>query len=71
VVCDSTVFVEKLEERMAWDDIARDAYKRRGSGYPSDMTDAQWAYGARCLPPAKRRGRPRTGDLRKVLDAIF
>jgi putative transposase len=71
MVCDSTVFVEKMEEHMAWDDIAREEYKRSGSGYPSDMTDREWAYVAPLLPPARRGGRPRTADLRKVLDAIL
>lgn len=56
---------------MAWDDIARAEYKRTGPGYPSDMTDREWAYVGPCLPPAKRGGRPRTADLRKVLDAIL
>ena len=56
---------------MAWDDIAREEYKRSGSGYPSDMTDREWAYVEPFLPPAKTGGRPRTSDLRKVLNAIL
>jgi putative transposase len=71
VVYDSTVFVEKMEERMAWDDIAREEYKRRGPGYPSDMTDREWAYVCPCLPPARHGGRPRRADLRKVMNAIL
>jgi len=42
--------------------------KRR---YPTDLTDAQWALVAPLLPPAKHGGRPRTVDLRRVLDTIF
>jgi putative transposase len=39
--------------------------------YPSDLTDAQWAILAPLLPPAKPDGRPRTTDLREVVDAIL
>jgi putative transposase len=39
--------------------------------YPSDLTDAQWAELEPLLPPAKPGGRPRTTDLREVLNAIF
>jgi putative transposase len=60
-----------MEERMAWDDIAREEYKRTGSGYPSDLTDREWAYVCPYLPPARHGGRPRTADLRKVMNAIL
>jgi transposase len=39
--------------------------------YPTDLTDEQWALVEPLLPPAKRGGRPRTVDLRLVLDTIF
>jgi len=42
--------------------------------YPSDLTDAQWALIAPLLPPAKsgpQGGRPRTVNLREVLNGIF
>lgn len=39
--------------------------------YPTDLTDDQWAVLAPLLPPAKRGGRPRTADLRLVLNTIF
>jgi putative transposase len=39
--------------------------------YPSDLTDEQWALIAPLLPPAKRGGRPRTADLREVLNALL
>jgi transposase len=38
--------------------------------YPSDLTDAQWAAIEPLIPPAKPGGRPRTTDLRQVLNAI-
>ena len=46
--------------------------KRRA--YPTDLTDAQWALIEPLLPPAKsgpQGGRPRTVDLREVLNGIF
>ncbi len=39
--------------------------------YPTDLTDDQWAVVRPLLPPAKRGGRPRTTDLRLVLNTIF
>jgi putative transposase len=39
--------------------------------YPSDLTDAQWNYLAPLIPPAKPGGRPRSVDIRAVVDAIF
>jgi putative transposase len=39
--------------------------------YPSDLTDAQWQIVGPLLPPAPGGGRPRTLDLREVVDAIL
>lgn len=42
--------------------------------YPSDLTEAQWAILAPLLPAAKsgpQGGRPRTVNLREVLNSIF
>jgi putative transposase len=39
--------------------------------YPSDLRDAEWALIAPFMPAAKRIGRPRTTDLRAVVDAIL
>lgn len=39
--------------------------------YPSDLTDAQWEELAALLPPAKPGGRPRTVDMREVMNAIL
>jgi transposase len=39
--------------------------------YSSDLTDAEWALLAPFIPPAQHGGRPRTTDMREVLDAIF
>lgn len=39
--------------------------------YPSDLSDAEWQIVEPLIPPAKHGGRPRTLDMRQVLDAIF
>ena len=39
--------------------------------YPSDLTDREWAVLAPLLPSAGGPGRPRTHELRLVLDAVF
>ena len=39
--------------------------------YPSDLTDDQWAILDPLLPGAKPGGRPRSVDLREVLDGIL
>ncbi len=54
-----------------WKPEHRTAADRRGLRYPSDLTDAEWALVAPLIPPAKRGGRPRTVNLREVLNGIF
>jgi len=39
--------------------------------YPSDLTDEQWQVLRRLIPPAKSGGRPRTVDMREVLNTLF
>ena len=39
--------------------------------YRSDLTDAQWELIQPLLPPAKPGGRPRTVDLREVVNTLF
>ena len=39
--------------------------------YPSDLTDSQWHLIKDLLPAPKPRGRPRTVDLRQVINAIL
>jgi putative transposase len=38
--------------------------------YPSDLTDPEWVILGPLIPPAKRGGRPRTVNMREVLNAI-
>lgn len=39
--------------------------------YSTDLTDAQWERVAPLLPPAKHGGRPRTVNLREVVNTIL
>ena len=39
--------------------------------YPSDLSDKEWALLEPLIPPAKGGGRPRTTNMREVLNAIF
>lgn len=39
--------------------------------YPSDLTDEQWAILEPQIPPAKHGGRPRTVNMREVLNTLF
>lgn len=39
--------------------------------YPTDLTKAEWTLLAPLIPAAKRGGRPRTSDIREVVNAIF
>ncbi len=56
---------------MPWTDITRAEYRRNNERYPSDMTDAEWDLISPLLPPARPGGRPRTTNLRDVMDAIL
>jgi len=38
--------------------------------YPTDLSDAQWARIAPLIPPPKPGGRPRSVDMREILNAI-
>ncbi|MDQ4123144.1 MAG: transposase, partial [Acidobacteriota bacterium] len=39
--------------------------------YSTDLTDEEWALLSELIPRAKPGGRPRTTDIREVLNAIF
>src|SRR5262249_13565693 len=39
--------------------------------YPTDLTEAEWILLAPLIPVAKPSGRPRTTDMREVVNAIF
>jgi transposase len=54
-----------------WTPEHRRAAERRGLRYPSDLTAAEWEHVRPLIRPAKRGGRPRSVDVREVLNAIF
>ncbi len=56
---------------MPWTEITRRQYRRDELRYTSDMTDAEWALIAPHLPAPRRLGRPRTTQLRSVVDALL
>jgi putative transposase len=43
----------------------------RSPRYPSDLTDAEWAYVQPLLPAASKDGRPEKHDRRDIVDAIL
>ena len=43
----------------------------RQKHYASDLSDGEWRQLAPLLPPRKATGRPRSVELREVVDAIF
>ncbi len=54
-----------------WTEETRPHYDRSHLRYPSDLTDEEWALIAELIPPARRGGRPRTVDVREVLNAVL
>ncbi len=56
---------------MPWTETARREYRRDFPRYASDMTDREWALIEPFLPGPRRLGRPRTADLREVMNAIL
>ncbi len=39
--------------------------------YPSDLTEQEWLLLKDLVPPAKFGGRPRTVEIREILNAVF
>ena len=54
-----------------WTTSNRGMHDRRNLRYPGDLSDAESAFVAPMIPPAKRGGRPRTVNVREVLNGIF
>ena len=54
-----------------WTEEHRRIYRREGSGYPSDLRDAEWTRLAPLIPEASPGGRPRKTDMRAAMNAIF
>lgn len=55
---------------MARTEITRRRHSREGLRYASDLTDAEWALVEPLMPGRARTGRPRTTELRVVMEAI-
>jgi putative transposase len=56
---------------MSWTEITRPHYQREGLRYASDLKDEEWELIAPFMPERRQLGRPRTVDLREVLNAIL
>jgi transposase len=54
-----------------WTAENRQRYNRDKLRYPSDLTDEEWSWIERLIPPAKRGGRRRDVDVREVLNGVM
>ena len=54
-----------------WTTENRSRYDRSKLRYPSDLSDAEWAFIAPLIPPAKRGGGKRTVNLREVVNGLM
>ncbi len=54
-----------------WTDEQREKYKRPGGGFPSDVTDAEWAVLGPLIPDATPGGWPRKTNMRSAMNAIL
>ena len=54
-----------------WTETTRRQYGREDLRYASDVTDREWRLIEAELPPAKKLGRPRSTELRAVVNALF
>ncbi len=52
-------------------DTTREKYERRNPRYANDLTDGEWQLIEPFLPLAGLIGRPRTTDLREVVNALL
>ena len=56
---------------MAWTETSRRQYRCSGRKYEADLSEAEWKLIVGLLPAPRRLGRPRSADLRKMVEAIF
>ena len=54
-----------------WTDEHRAKYRRDEAGFPSNLTDPEWARLAPLIPDAKPGGRPRKTEMRSAMNAIL
>jgi putative transposase len=60
-----------MEVTMTWTETTRQQYRRDHLVYASDTTEAEWLLLSFFLPAPCRVGRPRTVELRAVMNAIL
>jgi transposase len=56
---------------MPWTEITRPQYRRDDLRYASNLRDEEWALVVAFMPAAHRLGRPRSADLRSIVNAMF
>lgn len=56
---------------MPWTEITRPQYRREGLRYASDLTDAEWGLIEPFMPAPRPVGRPRTTEMRDVVEALL
>lgn len=56
---------------MAWTATTRPHYERQSSRYASDMTVEEWTLIEPFMPACRHLGRPRTTELREVVNALL
>jgi putative transposase len=60
-----------MEVAMPWTEITRQHYRRENPRFASDLTDPEWRLLEPTMPAPAGTGRPRTTDLREVVNAIL
>lgn len=58
-------------DKTMWTEITRAQYRRKGLRYSSDTTEAEWAVIEPLRPAARRLGRPRTVNVREIVNGIL
>ena len=54
-----------------WTEITHPKYERKGAGYSSNLSDAEWAMIEPRLPQRNRLGRPPKTETRNVVNALL
>jgi hypothetical protein len=54
-----------------WIEITRPKYERKGLGYSSDLSDAEWLMIEPRLPQRSRLGRPPKTEMRSVVNELL
>jgi len=54
-----------------WTKENRVGYNRSELRYPSDLTDAEWAFVSPLIPAAKRGGNKRSVDIREIVNGLM